>query len=489
MGRRSREKKGRRNTSTLEQHRRIGKTLQPPFAQVLNLKPSSWYGERLPELLWTILIVSFFDRDDALAIFRRVADYIFRLPEDEKFADVTHSGLASLRETQLAGFLECLFFNNAVNKALAPLLLLPDLPAYERWSARLSAAGVVAEWPPLMSAVANAIDHQSQAATDCRWMRVLAMRVAGAMHLPPGDLAQEIALYPNYGDMREVQPSIRATEICFAPDVGEWPSAFWQHCFSKTPCWSMQFESAGSRIATGYTATGLGQVRHHLIDHCQATVTTTSPDPRHDTVFGLALYSLAIAEELLRVGNSSSILARVALRTIVECYVTLAYLLAKNSAELWSSFRAYGSGQAKLAFLKLDDSSDEPSYVDIGTLQQLANEDVWQEFLPINVGHWDGSNLRALSEAAGVKDVYDKFYPWTSSFTHGHWGAIRDSVYDTCGNPLHRLHRIPRVAPRVQPDVVPDVAEVVDCILVLVNTAFPGFTIRLAADNGPRGIA
>lgn len=486
MGRRSREKRERRNTSTLQQHKKIGKILQPPLAGLPKLQPRSWCAERVPELLWTVLIVGFFDREDALAIFRRVADHIFRLPDGDKFSDVTHSGLAGLHESQFAGFLNSLFADHTVAEALAPLLLLHDLPGYERWSAQLSAAGVVGDWPPLMSAVASTIDHQSQAATDCRWMRVLAMMVAGALHLPPGDHAKEIALYPNFGDMRKVRPSIRVAEISFSPEVGEWPSKFWQHCFAATPCWSIQFESAEAQITAGYTISGLARVRKGLVDHCRSTAGTTAPDARHDTVFGLTLYSLAIAGELLRVGNSSSIVGRTALRTIVECYVTLAYLLAKDSAELWSSFRVYGAGQAKLAFLKLDTRSDQPSYVDIETLDRLANEDVWQEFLPINVGHWDASNLRALSEAAGVKDVYDRFYAWTSSFTHGHWGAVRDSVFDTCGNPLHRLHRIPREDPRVQPDVVPDVGEVVDHMLALVDVAFPHFTLRLADGNARR---
>lgn len=483
MGRRSREKKERRNTSTLQQHKRIGKTFQPPLAQVPNLRSSSWYVDRMPELLWTVLIVDSFDREDALAIFRRVADHIFRLPDGSKFSDVTHSGLVCLQEDQLAGFLDSLLVNNAVAQALAPLLLLPGLPGYESWSARLSSAGVIGDWPPLMSAVANTIDHQSQAATDCRWMRVLAMMVGRALAFPPGDLGKEIALYPDFGDMRAVRPSIRATEISFAPDVGEWSSKFWEHCFASTPCWLMHLETREIEVTRGYTVARLHQVRERLVDHCRSTITTTAPDARHDTVFGLAIYSLAIAEEVLRVGNSWSIVGRTALRTIVECYITLAYLLNKDSPRIWSAFRVYGAGQAKLAFLKLYQRSDQPKYVDIETLEQLANEDLWQECLTINIGHWDASSLRALSEVAGAKDIYDKFYTWTSSFTHGHWGAVRDSVFDTCGNPLHRLHRIPRRDSRVQPDVIPDIAEVVDHVLALVDRAYPHFASKLSDVN------
>jgi hypothetical protein len=98
----------------------------------------------------------------------------------------------------------------------------------------------------------------------------------------------------------------------------------------------------------------------------------------------------------------------------------------------------------KLALLKLADSQVLPDYVSVETLNALANEDMWQELLPIDLGHWDKANLRSLSERAEVKDEYDRFYPWTSTYSHGHWGAMRDSVFEVCGNPLHRLHRIPR---------------------------------------------
>ena len=106
----------------------------------------------------------------------------------------------------------------------------------------------------------------------------------------------------------------------------------------------------------------------------------------------------------------------------------MAYLIQKNDPDVWRSYRVFGAGQAKLQYLKLDDASQDISYVDINKLIELANEDMWEEYLPIELGHWVNSNLRDLSIASGKKDVYDEFYAWTSTYAHGHWGAIRDSV-------------------------------------------------------------
>ena len=235
-------------------------------------------------------------------------------------------------------------------------------------------------------------------------------------------------------------------------------------------------------VAVGTTVERLGEVQNMLVEYTYKTRATSSVDAQHDTVFGLGLYCLGLLQELLQFGYCNSISARTTLRTIAECYITLAYLAKKDDAELWQSYRVYGAGQAKLAFLRLDESDDEPSYVDVLTLKELANENMWQEFLNIDLGHWNNTDLRKMSIAADVKDVYDRFYGWTSTFAHGHWGAIRDTVFYTCGNPLHRLHRIPRQSPRALPDALPDAGELADKILEIVAKLYPSFPHRVTLE-------
>lgn len=193
----------------------------------------------------------------------------------------------------------------------------------------------------------------------------------------------------------------------------------------------------------------------------------------------MALYSVAIISELMRIGASTQVSARFGLRALLEIYVTMAYLLTKDDPNLWRSYRVYGSGQAKLAALKLDEAVGQPLSISNEQLREIANEDMWEEFIDIDLGHWADANLRQLSIDAGVKEDYDHFYSWTSMYIHGHWGAVRSTVFDTCGNPLHRLHRIPRLSPQVQPDVIFDAVELVDKTLDLVDRAYPSFRERL----------
>ena len=144
-----------------------------------------------------------------------------------------------------------------------------------------------------------------------------------------------------------------------------------------------------------------------------------------------------------------------------------------DSPAMWQSYRVYGAGQAKLAFLRIQQThGDLPLFMDEGALHSIANEDMWQEFLDIDVGHWASSNLRKLANDCGAKDVYDKYYDWSSGFIHGNWAAVRDTNFVTCHNPLHRLHRIPRVAHRSLNSVEPDAISLVNDMISILETLF-----------------
>ncbi len=469
--------------STIEQHHRQGKRLVPPLASIPKLRPRSWSDNRLPDVLWASLLLSTLPRDQVLDVFREVAKYVHENKDNGIGYDVTHTGLSTDDPVQLRNILGIITQTEEQRHSLGGLLLLTDLPAIDIWKELLKPITPDIGWKSLMVAVAKTLDHQSQESTDCRWLLLLCMIASGKLSLQDEELAREILDYPNYGDMKQVRSFIRSAEIGLdsanKPEERDWPNKFWEQCYKDTKCFplgSIQHLAA----VVGTTPERVRQVYESVVEHCNHTNVTTAADPRHDIVFGFALYSLSILQELLRIGASQSITARISLRTLIESYITLVYLLRKNDPELWKTFRVFGAGQAKLQYLKLEDLAEIPSYVDVETLKILANEDLWEEFLPIELGHWNKADLRNLSIEAGSKDDYDKYYAWTSSFTHGHWGSMRESVYDTCGNPLHRLHRIPRRTTRALPDVIPDACEIIDKILRAVDECYPGFPHRVS---------
>lgn len=477
------KKKGSSGHSSLADHERRGKTLTPPLVKV-KPQPQSWRDDRLPEMLWAALLVTQVDREHALEIFRNVGRLILSLRDDDPPSQVTHTNLATLNSDRLQMFLKAIVEDDECKLALQPLLLFSSLPARTAWESVLGDNPSPDCWGDLMITIAKTLDHQSQESTDCRWLSALSMILAGKLTMPK-EILEEILGYPDVGDMRQVRPTIRATEGVFpalqAMDT-IWSKDFWAECLKDTACFPLPSKSS-MPINVGTTAEQARQVYILLVQHYHDTISTTAIDARHETVFASSLYCLAVLQELLRVGASHGINARLALRTIAECLITLTYLAQKDQPDLWRSYRVFGAGQAKLQYLKLDELDHSPSYVSADSLQQLANEDIWEELLEIDLGHWANSDLRKLSIEAGAKGIYDSFYAWTSSFAHGHWGSVRDSVFDTCGNPLHRLHRIPRTTPRLLPDVLPDACQLIDAILSVLSKCYPDFPHRVTTSG------
>jgi hypothetical protein len=294
--------------------------------------------------------------------------------------------------------------------------------------------------------------------------------------------AEEILDYPNRGDLRQVRPSIRAMEAATGdPSIAgssDWPQHFWRECMECTPCLVAPKRRSDSGFPHDEVNEIWGKVYAACAEHCIATTSTTDIDPRHDGVFGLALYGLSLVASLFR-PHSTRTAGRLVLRALVETYLTLAYLVKKEELALWKVYRTYGSGQAKLAFLKLIETDDLPRYVDLDTLEALANEDVWQEYLDIDLGHWADKDLRRMSDEVGVKNIYDKYYAWPSAFVHAQWAAVRNTVFELCMNPLHRLHRVPRPPRFDLEDVSWDGIKLGNLILDLVNEAYPEFKPRL----------
>lgn len=314
------------------------------------------------------------------------------------------------------------------------------------------------------------------------------------------DTVRGVFEYPNYGDLRHIRPFIRASEI--APDPtskegsSEWSRNFWQYCFDKTGCIpeeavSEKIKDRQKKLSDEMEDTRKHyfketiEVRNKLIDHFFSTSKVSAIDSRHEGAFGIALYGLTLFIEIIFYRAPLSITGRVALRSLVEACITFKYLLQKEKEEsrIWDDYRSYGTGQLKLLYLKLKELGQEISSIEIDDLDYLANEDKWVEFVPINLGHWASVNLRKMSEEVGLKDLYDKYYNYTSGYMHSNWGAVRESVYQKCVNPLHRFHRLPTYDLPLMPSVTSDARNITNCILECLSEAYPKFDFRLTESD------
>lgn len=482
-------------TTPLAGHKKVGKALVSPIMQLNGLSFSSWVNDRLPEMLWASLVITVIPRVQALEVFRDIASigigYRQADHEQAKGWTLRHSDIPNqpreLFNALISRVLQC----HTGMQALRPLLLLENLPGITWWKAALAVDPIEDDWQTLAQAVQSTFDHQSQEATDVRWVSILFKIALGEFLFPPEleEKALEIIEYPNRGDMRKVRPSIRAMEMTFTNmDESSWPESFWSYVLQRTGCMPAPLlpRDKSSNDLKDVRQT-LVDVREALLEHWFTTLSTSGLDPKHDGVFGFGFFALSCLAEMITGPLSEGITGRLLLRALTECRISMAYLVRCGDETMWKKFRSYGAGQAKLALLKHEEiTGEKPRFVTLATLEGLANEDYFQEYVQIDLGHWCGKDLRRLAEESGTKDDYDCYYGWASGFVHGQWGAMRDSNFTHCLNPLHRFHRVPLSFHRMLEPTTDDALQLVNSILDDVSFVYPGFDARFEIERALR---
>lgn len=482
--------------SNIGQHQVLGKTLQPPLRQLPNATLTSWQDDHLPSVLWAALLTQTLPRDEYLACFREIITHCAPWFDDSgplrHRADTAPSpsvmnfdaildfdSLATIADDLFEEFIRIPLAHPLGRQALRPLLFLTTPPGIERWKRSLATEIATEDLALLAGAVARCLNHQSESSTDIRWFKVALPIIAGRMRFGQNlaERAREILDFPNRGDLRSVRPSIRAAEMSMRRQpIPAWIHAFWEELGRGTDCVDpTDLQSEVKLTPSRLNPRNVFGCRSDLIQRFFEVKSTERTDARLDGAFGLTLYALSILITVAATRTQETMLGRLAIRTLVEARVTLAYLAKRDDPKVWSQWRIYGAGQVKLAFLKAQEATgDLPVFYDTEELQRLANEDIWQEYLDIDLGHWTKGNLRWMATECGEKDLYDRFYGWSSGFVHAQWGAVRDTDFVTCHNPLHRLHRIPRLISRRQESVEADAIELTNGMIDLLDGLYKG---------------
>ena len=492
-----------RNITSVDDLKKSGKTIGSAFSSLpSDLKFTSWVDESIPNLLWSCILTSFLEQKDYLNIFRSIVINARENIAERKSLHITHNFLGAMNEDIFDRLMQPVLEHPQAVIWLKGLLLLDCLPDGHHWRRHLAEPDQEADWNILIHAVADNYDHQSQRATDIRWFKLMfVMLCREQVFLPEGsDIGESLRLYPDFGDMRSVRPTIRSMEISLREldkngsldgkireeDTLEIPKFhaddFWSETLSKVSCVSVP---KGSKIEYGPRELfeELLEIFQKVDSHFFETMSTTSIDPRHDGAFGLVLYAITFLSNSAVGYSSSRPEGRVFLRTMAETYITLHYLTVKDDPTLWNKFRQYGAGQTKLAFLKYLKETDVPDFIDMQVMEYLANEDMWLEFQSIDLGNWASLDLRKMATDAACKDVYDNYYGWTSGFSHGQWGAVRDSVFTNCLNPLHRYHRIPSFPNEAMPSILVDGCKICNRALEDLNHLYPTIKSRIKWHN------
>lgn len=497
--RKNRKPSEERGYTPLERLKRQGGRVHGVFSALGDkTRLSSFFMESLPNVLWAGLLANSLPREEYLELFRQICTQM-RVNFDEagrKSFFLCHNVIGTISEKDFIKLFEPILANKRYLEPLSPILLIECLPDRLKWQQHLPKPDPEVGWNSLASTIAHCIDHQSERSTDIRWLRVLNAIACDRLNLPERMemRVEEILEFPKKGDLRIVRPFIRATEMILrSVDRDDEPfhmapgfpfSEFWRECYEKTPCMMSPLKSRDKddlSLVKSYVAE-LNDLTDEVVAKYIDSISSTGIDARLEGAFGLCFFAIRILREALPADIALSLSGRLLLRSLVEVFITLRYLTAKDDPKIWMQYRHYGVGQAKLSFLKNIDASSVPAFLDMSKLEALANEDMWMEYANIDLGAWADKNLRSMATEVNCKDVYDAFYDSLSGFSHGNWGAIRETSFGVCLNPLHRFHRMPLLDAPI-PDVKADCCRLLNRMLDDLSSLYPSIKSRMRTHN------
>ncbi len=247
--------------SSLESHKRAGGILTPPLATIPNTASSSWRDEGINDVLWAVILRGNLEQKECLDCFRRFVANARENIEDRKNTFLTHAVIAAFPDELFDIWVKPLLKEEKTKNILRALLFFENLPDRKHWLRHLDLPDPKIHSEYLMRGIAECFDHQSQAATDVRWLKIVYFIIVSERLVFPKDYdIDELRLYPDHGDQRKVRPSIRALEMSLRgihegispvtpPEIKEkvaapWHDAFWKECFEKTPCRPIEKKSS-----------------------------------------------------------------------------------------------------------------------------------------------------------------------------------------------------------------------------------------------------
>lgn len=445
----------RKNVSGLSDHKKRKGALVTPFNAALGdtLKLSSWAKERMPEYLWLGLILLRYGRKTGM---EKAGNILFEISKIfDTLSQPKMSKIFSLLDDEQKSIYE-IICKHVDKEVLAPLTVLYPSRFYPIFNEYFFISYLLVE--DRISIISEAIKmfspHQSNEATDLRFLVLSLMIFSGKLRVMQGLESTITALeeypYTDHEDekMRMYRPTVRSMEgsMNFGEDDTDFSSKFWRDFGMITPCNPMRIEFPES--TANYK---------EFTDDCQKALEyvfysnkeKSLVEDKFDVIIGSINYALKIFIEVNDKFLGNSILGRHGIRTIIEVYIMLKYLMKREieQPKIWKEYKLYGISKYKLILLKAreSDSIDMTSHFSLPVAEALVNEIMWEEFIDVDLNYFDKQGIRDKSIDVGEKELYDLFYDYDTNYSHGLWGAVRESSMLHCNSADHQFHIVPDI--------------------------------------------
>ena len=474
----------KKNVSSLKDHKLIKKrgVIAAPFHRLLQdkMKLSSWSIERMPEYLWLGLILLYYGRGKG---FEKAGQILLEI--SKRIPSLQHPKLSMILNLPNCDqkIVYEIIINRINKKVLTPLTVLYRNSSYPLFNQFFydSQLSVEMRLDILSKAVKLYYPPQANEATDLRFLALSSLLFSGKLH-GPQELSKTFQEYP-YTDhkdekMRIYRPSIRAMEqsSIFIEGNTAFYKKFWRDIGMITSCNPMIIKFGKNKGEfKALISSGQKVLEYVLFSNKEKSLS----DDKFNVIIGSTNYALKIFIEIVNNSLGDKILGRHGLRTIIEIYIMLKYLLKKESEKpnIWEEYKLYGIGKYKLILLKAREANlDKSSHLIPPIIDALVNEIKWEEFTDIDLKYFDKQGIREKSIEVGEKELYDLYYDYDSNFSHGLWGAIRESTMLPCNKATHMYHSIPDINLNQQlPDVKSDSSKIIKKLFLLLrnNYEFP----------------
>lgn len=465
--------------SKLSEHKfKKGRFVTPANSMLHKFTESSWATERFPEYVWLALIFKHLGRKDGINTISQIYKNIFDI-NGEIYTPRFSLILAQEEEKQKKIYEMLLSFID--KKVLSPLTSIFTYSGYPIFSQNFYIEGYSIEQrvDELVSVIHDGFTHQSNFATDIRFLVILFPLLKGLLHIPP-NMATRFAKYQHLehsdDEMGAIRSSVRAAEMSrgyFSPSE-DYLDMFWEKISSLSECKIHRVDFTQKEDDKEMYIEHVYEIMKYL---SSLFISLKPLDDKMLVLIGLLTFSYKRIVELVEHNLSHAISGRNIIRSIIEALILIKFLLKNESSHknIWAEYKYYGIGLYKLVLARYRESGlDLPdSHVHYDYIDHLINEYKHEEFIDMDTSYFGSQNIRIKAKSVGEEELYGLYYDYDSSFEHSLWGAIRESSLLKCTTSGHQYHCVPDID-NVQnlKSVWHDCVYVMNKILLVINDIY-----------------
>jgi hypothetical protein len=410
---------------------------------------TDWAGERYPEYIWLALIIKYYGRREG---FIHIRDIYRKLIAE--FPEVQNSKMSTFLLQPIATQEKIFKLISGIveDRVLTPLSIILTYDACPIFSKYFYKENISLEERTnrLLETLEEGFPHQTDFATDIRYLALIFSLLKGTMVVPE-EIAEKFFLYAEleHDDerMRKIRPTIRAAEQGthhWPPKNEEFISFFWDKLSSLSECKLCNWAFPNEEPEKNEYCEWLHEIMRYL---AKLLVAVKPLDDKMFVLLGLTTFAYKRLSELVEHRLFNTISGRGIIRSLIETYILVKYLLLieDDHENIWRDFQFYGIGQYKLIMLQGRElgADTSKSHISHELLETLVNEYRSEEFIDIDTSYFDKLNIREKAKKVGESDLYSLMYNYDSAFEHSLWGAVRESSFLKCMTAGHQYHCVP----------------------------------------------